>query len=204
MGGRGWWTRAARRYEPYGAQLALPLLVPFAIPALLPRPPRRFQALEAAVAAGAAEAAALREAGAGLGEYRATLDVASQQMALVLEMLQADVEALKCAGRWPLAAVFCAASVCFFAALGCEANSSSAQMVSLPHAACAARAAAPPLACRAQLGEQPVGGALQRLEAQCGELGAALARLQVGPGHAWARACCSDPPLSPPPAAAPC
>jgi hypothetical protein len=37
----------------------------------------------------------VREVGASLGKYQATLDVASQQMALVLEMLQKDVEQIK-------------------------------------------------------------------------------------------------------------
>ena len=55
----------------------------------------RFQELERGLQASAAEVASVREVGASLGEYRATLDVASQQMALVLEMLQKDVEQLK-------------------------------------------------------------------------------------------------------------
>jgi hypothetical protein len=56
---------------------------------------RRFQELERGLQASAADVASVREVGASLGEYRATLDVASQQMALVLEMLQKDVEQLK-------------------------------------------------------------------------------------------------------------
>ena len=41
------------------------------------------------------EVGGLREAAAAWGDYRAALDQASEQMALVLEMLQADVAGIK-------------------------------------------------------------------------------------------------------------
>lgn len=43
-------------------------------------PERRFQELERGLEATAAEMAALQDMGAGMTEYRATLDVASQQV----------------------------------------------------------------------------------------------------------------------------
>lgn len=96
------WSAGGTRTH-LASKLATPLLAPpTPLPTLLPAPPwlislppYRFQELERAQEAHRAELASVAEAGAELAQYRATLDLASQQMAMVLELLRGDVEGLK-------------------------------------------------------------------------------------------------------------
>jgi hypothetical protein len=75
-----------------------PLLLPRALP---PHPLGRFQELERTQAASDEQLAQLAASGEQMAEFRSNLDLASKQMAMVLEMLQTDMAALKWVPRGP-------------------------------------------------------------------------------------------------------